>query len=222
MFYVRGASFWQQDQLWRSRLSAAQQDLGLQAFLYLRGTGVKGPGLAHIKKMSGLKTLDLSETPLEDVGLEHISGLTGIESLGLWNTRVTALRTLGLQQGAISAVAYDSSGNPSLSYSPGGLKFAHRNGASWSIQTIENGNWVDGVTSRRTIPSISSCFSRSDNRVSEIGATASRMSEYRVAPDSIALTIRVLHRLPSRSAARWKCSQMPSTCSFSRFMWASS
>ena len=26
MFYVRGASFWQQDQLWRSRLNAAQQD----------------------------------------------------------------------------------------------------------------------------------------------------------------------------------------------------
>jgi response regulator of citrate/malate metabolism len=27
MFYVRGASFWQQDQAWRSRSSANQQDL---------------------------------------------------------------------------------------------------------------------------------------------------------------------------------------------------
>ena len=53
-------------------------------------------------------------------------------------------------------------------------------------------------------------------------ATAPRMSENRVAPESMALTIRVLQRFPSRSAARWKCWQMPSSCSFSGRMWASS
>src|SRR3978361_62941 len=27
MYYIRGASFWQQDQIWRDRLSSNQQDL---------------------------------------------------------------------------------------------------------------------------------------------------------------------------------------------------
>ncbi len=63
------------------------------------------------------------------------------------------------------------------------------------------------------IPSASSCFNRSESSVSEMGATSSRMSEKRVAPASMALTIKVLQRFPSRSAARWKCTQMPSACS---------
>ena len=57
-------------------------------------------------------------------------------------------------------------------------------------------------------PSASSCFNRSDSSVSEMGATSSRMSENRVAPASMALTINVLQRFPSRSAARWKCTQI--------------
>ena len=49
-----------------------------------------------------------------------------------------------------------------------------------------------------------------------------KWTKFYLDPASMALTIRVLQRLPSRSAARWKCSQMPSSCSFSGRMWASS
>jgi formylglycine-generating enzyme required for sulfatase activity/serine/threonine protein kinase len=50
---------------------------------------VGNAGMAHLKSLTGLTTLDLRNTQVGDAGLEHLKGLTNITWLGLDVTRVT-------------------------------------------------------------------------------------------------------------------------------------
>ena len=76
-------------------------------------------------------------------------GSTGHLMFDAWNGAAwtSQLVTGATNSGNSPSLAYDSSGNPSLSYVPGGLKFAHWNGSSWTLQTIERGTWLNNTTS---------------------------------------------------------------------------
>jgi hypothetical protein len=45
--------------------------------------------LEHLKGLTGLQVLVLSDTQVTDAGLEHLKGLTGLQYLHLWGMRVT-------------------------------------------------------------------------------------------------------------------------------------
>ena len=46
--------------------------------------------LEHLKELTALQSLDLSENPVTDAGLKHLKGLTTLQSLDLSGTRVTS------------------------------------------------------------------------------------------------------------------------------------
>lgn len=46
-------------------------------------------GLEHVKRLTNLKSLDLTQTNVTDAGLEHLEGLTNLQTLNLWDTQVT-------------------------------------------------------------------------------------------------------------------------------------
>ncbi len=71
----------------------------------LRYSEVTDAGLAHLKELTGLHSLNLSGTQFTDAGLVHLEGLTGLKVLNLGSTkftdaglvyfgRLTGLRTL--------------------------------------------------------------------------------------------------------------------------------
>ena len=55
-------------------------------------------GLVHLKKLSHLQTLDLTDTQITDAGLEHLKGLTKLEYLKLTRTQVTDAGVADLQK----------------------------------------------------------------------------------------------------------------------------
>ncbi len=55
----------------------------------LEFTKVTDAGLARIKDLPQLQSLNLSGTKVTDVGLEHLKGLTRLQTLYLWGTHVT-------------------------------------------------------------------------------------------------------------------------------------
>ena len=57
--------------------------------LNLFATQITDAGLAHLKGLTTLKYLELSGTRVGDAGLAHLKGLTGLMSLNLENTQVT-------------------------------------------------------------------------------------------------------------------------------------
>ena len=50
---------------------------------YLRRVHITGPGLVHLKRLSWLKELYLSNTPINDAGIMHLKGLINLEFLWL-------------------------------------------------------------------------------------------------------------------------------------------
>src|SRR5580765_5048147 len=54
-------------------------------------SGVTHTGVAHLKGITTLHSLNLEEVPLTDAGLEHLSGLTGLRKLNLNDTKITGL-----------------------------------------------------------------------------------------------------------------------------------
>ncbi|MHC4199448.1 MAG: leucine-rich repeat domain-containing protein, partial [Planctomycetota bacterium] len=61
---------------------------GLQC-LSLSNTQVTDAGLVHLKGLTGLVVLDLGNMQVTDAGLVHLKGLTGLVALDLGNTQVT-------------------------------------------------------------------------------------------------------------------------------------
>ena len=55
----------------------------------LSNTKVTDAGLAHLKGLPSLTTLDLRRTQITDAGLEHLKGLTNLQHLLLSGTQVT-------------------------------------------------------------------------------------------------------------------------------------
>ena len=53
------------------------------------GSPVTDAGLVHLKGLTDLQTLDLSETKATDAGLEHLKGLTELRTLDVSKTNVT-------------------------------------------------------------------------------------------------------------------------------------
>ena len=79
-----------------SPLAALQPD-DLQ-YLQLSGTRVNNAGLAHIKRLTGLRVLWLYDTQVSDAGLVHLQGLTGLRVLNLRSTLVSVGGVDALQQ----------------------------------------------------------------------------------------------------------------------------
>ena len=61
-------------------------------------TQVTDPGLVHLKGMTKLDLLILSDTQVTAAGLMHLKGLTNLERLNLYGTKVTAAAVNKLQQ----------------------------------------------------------------------------------------------------------------------------
>ncbi len=59
------------------------------AGLCLSDTKITDAGLVHLKGLKRLVELDLSETQVTDAGLSHLKSLTGLRSLALSNTKIT-------------------------------------------------------------------------------------------------------------------------------------
>ena len=57
--------------------------------LYLSEIQVTDVGLQHLESLTGLCSLFLSSTMITDAGLEHLEGLTEMTLLDLSNTRIT-------------------------------------------------------------------------------------------------------------------------------------
>jgi len=57
--------------------------------LDLTNTKVTDAGLIHLKGLGTLETLNLNRTKVTDSGLEHLKGLTKLQMLDLSNTKVT-------------------------------------------------------------------------------------------------------------------------------------
>lgn len=81
--------------------------------LHAEGSGIGDDDLRHLKGMTGLRLLDLSETKVTDLGLLHLLDCTSLETLWLWDTAITdaalglvarlpCLRQLGLGNTAVT------------------------------------------------------------------------------------------------------------------------
>ena len=58
-------------------------------YLDLTGSKITGKGLAALKNLTQLKTLELDFTQADDLALETIAGFPNLESLSLYRTNVT-------------------------------------------------------------------------------------------------------------------------------------
>ena len=67
-------------------------------WLCLSNTQVTDGGLAHLKGLTQLQNLLLDNTQVTDAGLEHLKGLTQLQHLLLFNTQVTDEGVKKLQQ----------------------------------------------------------------------------------------------------------------------------
>ena len=63
-----------------------------------RDTLIGNAGLANLKGMSELDTLELSETLVGDDGLQHLSQLTKLSRLLLWRTKTTSAGLVHLRK----------------------------------------------------------------------------------------------------------------------------
>lgn len=81
--------------------------------LHAEGSRIGDDDLRHLRGMTGLRLLDLSDTKVTDLGLLHLLGCSSLESLSLWDTAITdaalgliarlpSLRQLGLGNTAIT------------------------------------------------------------------------------------------------------------------------
>jgi hypothetical protein len=57
--------------------------------VYLASSEVTDSSLAHLKGLTRLEELNLSETRISDTGLEHLKGLSQLQQLNLSGTRIT-------------------------------------------------------------------------------------------------------------------------------------
>ncbi|HDZ20913.1 MAG TPA: hypothetical protein ENH78_06435, partial [Phycisphaerae bacterium] len=57
--------------------------------LNLSETTITDVGLAHLKGLTGLQRLSLDDTHITDTGLAHLKGMTGLRALNLWGTNIT-------------------------------------------------------------------------------------------------------------------------------------
>ena len=85
MFYVRGASFWQQDQLWRSRSIASQQDQDVI-------TAVTAKMSLALTNLSG-----------------GLAGIANQRALSRVQAQIKAATAAAVKSGAISASSFSSS-----------------------------------------------------------------------------------------------------------------
>jgi hypothetical protein len=79
-----------------SPLAALQPD-DLQ-YLQLSSTRVNNAGLAHLRRLTGLRVLWLYDTQVSDAGLVHLQGLSGLRVLNLRSTLVTRAGVDALQE----------------------------------------------------------------------------------------------------------------------------
>ena len=61
-------------------------------------TKVTDAGLQHLKALTGLRWLGLSNTQITEAGLEHLKGLTNLQLLAVRDTRVTDAGVKDLQE----------------------------------------------------------------------------------------------------------------------------
>jgi internalin A len=61
------------------------------------GVKVTNAGLEHLKELTSLRSLVLSDTQVTDAGFVHLKGLTSLESLVLGGTSVTSAGVADLQ-----------------------------------------------------------------------------------------------------------------------------
>jgi hypothetical protein len=52
-------------------------------------TGIGDAGLAHLKKLTKLRSIVAQGTTITDAGLEHLTELTALEYVGAYRTKVT-------------------------------------------------------------------------------------------------------------------------------------
>jgi hypothetical protein len=57
--------------------------------LHGSGASIGDADLVHLRDMTSLRVLDLSDTPVTDVGLLHLQGCVELETVWLWNTAIT-------------------------------------------------------------------------------------------------------------------------------------
>jgi hypothetical protein len=83
--------------------------------LHLKGMPISDKGLAHLKGLSKVVVLDLSETQVTDEGLPHLAGMSWLRDLRLKKTQVTgsglqALQALRLKDLDLSESAANDAG----------------------------------------------------------------------------------------------------------------
>ena len=66
--------------------------------VHLNRKKISDAGLADIKALTNLKTLNLAFTQITDAGLVHIKGLTSLRLLHLQGTQITAAGKAKLQE----------------------------------------------------------------------------------------------------------------------------
>jgi hypothetical protein len=62
----------------------------LQALCVAANPGVVDDALRHLRRLTGLRTLDLARTAVTDAGLEHLEPLAGLQQVQLAETGTTA------------------------------------------------------------------------------------------------------------------------------------
>lgn len=63
--------------------------LGRLKLLDLSGTRIRGPGLAHLEKLTNLEHLSLWQNPITDDALGHLGKLSSLRGLGLGGTKIS-------------------------------------------------------------------------------------------------------------------------------------
>ncbi|MFO0870281.1 MAG: hypothetical protein U0935_15235 [Pirellulales bacterium] len=81
------------DDDWLSRLA----DWPTLQKLDLANCAIQGPGLKHLSRLTALRELNLTLTPIRDEALAHLGGLTDLRNLGLASTQCTGTGFTHLQ-----------------------------------------------------------------------------------------------------------------------------
>jgi len=85
------------DDRWLAQNRVAIEDLSAQTWLTLKDTQVSSNGLAALRGIEDLWTLDISGTPLTDEAIEHVSTMPDLRNLDISHTGISDQALAGLR-----------------------------------------------------------------------------------------------------------------------------
>jgi hypothetical protein len=66
-----------------SGLKYLEKAASLRRLILKDNTGISNSGLGHIANLTGLESLDISKSKIDDFGIDHLKGLTALRFLGI-------------------------------------------------------------------------------------------------------------------------------------------